>query len=148
MADFSYTARNKANSVQKGQISALDRASAVAALQKKELIPILVKPVNKPREIELPKWLGRKNKVKNQDIVIFTRQLATMTAAGVPLLRSLHILREQTDSKKLNEVLDKVTSDVEGGKSLADSLAVHPNTFSMVYVNMVRAGEAGGILDK
>src|SRR5690606_37973031 len=86
-------------------------------------------------------------KVKMTDLVLFTRELSAMVGAGVPLLRSLISLEANTESPALKKTLGKVISDVENGTGVADALAKHPSIFDDVYVNMVRAGEAAGILD-
>ena len=88
-----------------------------------------------------------RGQVKNDDIVMFTRQLSAMISAGVPLLRGLSSQYKHTDSEALKTVLGGVIKDVESGAPLADALAKYPAVFNDVYVNMVRAGEAGGILD-
>jgi type IV pilus assembly protein PilC len=85
--------------------------------------------------------------ITTRDVVIFTRQFATMINAGLPLVQSLNILAQQTENKKLAEVTKAVVYDVEAGNTLADALAKHPKAFSDLYTNMVAAGEAGGILD-
>ena len=87
-------------------------------------------------------------KVKNKDLVIFTRQLATMINAGVPLVRSLATMQKQTESDQLKERLTSISKDVESGTAFADALQKHQDAFGPIYVNMVRAGEAGGILDE
>lgn len=89
-----------------------------------------------------------KKKVKLADLVIFTRQLSTMISAGVPLTRSLSTLAEDCESPTLKEAIGGIVKDVEGGVPLGDALAKYPDIFSEVYVNMVRAGEEGGILDE
>lgn len=147
MADFTYIAKDQSGKPQTGKITASSRDQAVAALIKKGLTPQTVKPASgsgMQMNIKLP----GSNKVKAKALVVFTRQFATMVAAGVPMLRALTTLREQTSSAALKVVLDKVVSDVQGGMQLSDAFAKHPKAFSEVYVNMVRAGEAGGILDK
>ncbi len=88
-----------------------------------------------------------KPKVKLKDLVIFTRQLSTMVAAGVPLLRSLTTLQNQSDNPTMKKVVSQIVLDVQGGAQLADSLEKHPEVFSDIYVNMVRAGESAGIVD-
>lgn len=88
------------------------------------------------------------DKVKSDDIVMFTRQLSAMVGAGVPLLRALNSLQQHTESEGLRKVLGGIIEDVQAGSPLADALEKHPNVFSDVYVNMVRAGEAAGILDE
>jgi type IV pilus assembly protein PilC len=91
--------------------------------------------------------LGLRGGIKTRDIVIFTRQFATMINAGLPLVQSLTILAQQTENKALKEVTKSVVYDVEAGNTLADAMRKHPKAFSDLYVNMVAAGEAGGILD-
>src|SRR5690242_302902 len=86
-------------------------------------------------------------RIKTRDIVIFTRQFATMINAGLPLVQSLSILAQQTENKALAEVTRQVVYDVEAGNTLADAFRKHPRAFTDLYVNMVAAGEAGGILD-
>jgi type IV pilus assembly protein PilC len=86
-------------------------------------------------------------KVKLADLVVFTRQFATMINAGLPIVRALYVLTEQTDNKKLKETLDDVRRDVEAGLALSEALEKHPKVFNKLYTEMVRAGETGGILD-
>ena len=85
--------------------------------------------------------------VKDKDIVVFTRQFATMIDAGLPLVQALEILSSQVESKTLSKTLQQVKVDVESGATYADALRKHPRVFTELYVNMVAAGEAGGILD-
>lgn len=149
MATFTYSARTKAGDVQKGTLIALDRSAAAASLLDKGLVPLLVKEQVAQTQGGggiLGKFFG--GKVKTADKVIFTRQFATMINAGVPLAQSLSILQEQSASKKLQAVVADVAKQVQGGATLANALQSHPDVFSDIYVNMVRAGEAGGILDQ
>jgi len=88
-----------------------------------------------------------KDRITVKDIGVFTRQFATMINAGLPLVQCLDILAQQTEKQTLRECISKVMSDVEGGSTLAEGMAKHPKIFSTLYVNMVEAGEAGGILD-
>ena len=142
---FEYTARNAANGqIQKGQVDAKSREEVSAYLRKNRMMLVSVREA--PKKITLGGGLG-KAKVKIRDIVIFTRQFATMINAGLPLVQSLTILAEQTENKTLQEVTKAVVHDVESGNTLADAFAKHPKAFSGLYVNMVAAGEAGGILD-
>jgi type IV pilus assembly protein PilC len=149
MGQFSYSARNKAGHIEKGTLFAGDRAAASAGLTEKGLTPILVKEVAPSAKGGggLAKLLGA-GKVSLQDKVIFSRQFATMINAGVPIVQSLNILREQSASKKLKSVVADIAKQVEGGGTLANALAAHPEVFSQIYVNMVKAGETGGILDQ
>ncbi len=140
---FSYTATTKDGRTVSGTAEATDRSSLVGTLSKQGLHPVIVK-------LESTKTgkKGRGKKVKIKELVIFTRQLSTMISAGVPLTRALSTMQTQTESKYFKEVVGIITKDIEGGMALGDAFAKYPNVFSEVYVNMVRAGEAGGILDE
>ena len=142
---FEYTARNSANGqIQKGQVDLKSREEVSAYLRKNRMMLVSVREA--PKKVTLGGGLG-KARVKIRDIVIFTRQFATMINAGLPLVQSLTILADQTENKSLKEVTRAVVHDVESGNTLADAFAKHPTAFSSLYVNMVAAGEAGGILD-
>lgn len=148
MPKFTYVATNNQNQSVSGSVESADRASVLTALSKQGLRPISVKEEsNVTKKFDINNLLGG-NKVKSDDLVMFTRQLSAMVSAGVPLLRSLSSLAAHTESAALGKLLASVIKDVEGGAALGDSLAKYPNTFSDVYVNMVRAGEAAGILDE
>lgn len=147
MADFIYTARTRNGDTKKGTVVADSEVAASNLLKQKGLRPITVKPAG-GKGINMNIKLPGGNKVKSKDLVIFTRQFSTMINAGVPILHALSTLRDQTSSAALKEALDKITSEVQGGAPLSDSFAKHPKIFNDVYVNMVRAGESGGILDK
>ncbi len=148
MPDFEYTAHLKTGQLQKGTITARDRNAAMTALRENQLLPIIIREIGKKKGLGMEINLPGGGKVKPKSLVIFTRQLSTMVSAGVPLLRSLTLLRDQTDSLPLRKALAAVTDDIQGGDNLSDALAKHPKVFSPIYVNMVRAGETGGILDK
>ncbi|HEY5940600.1 MAG TPA: type II secretion system F family protein [Gemmatimonadales bacterium] len=142
---FEYTARNAANGqIQKGQVEVKSKEEVSAYLRKNKMMLVSVREA--PKKISLGGGMG-KARVKTRDIVIFTRQFATMINAGLPLVQSLTILAEQTENKTLKEVTRKVVQDVESGNTLADAFSKHPRAFTDLYVNMVAAGEAGGILD-
>lgn len=147
MVKFQYVASSDKNKTTTGVIEAADEAAVIAALSKQNLRPLSVTIAKAESSFSLSHLLGG-DKVKSDDLVIFTRQLAAMVSAGVPLLRSLSSLEEHTESAGLKSVLVNVIHDVEGGSSLGDALAKHPSVFSDVYVNMVRAGETAGILDE
>ncbi len=150
MPTFSYSARNQTGAIQKGSLFADDRAAATAALSERHLTPILIKEVVRATSKggSFMDRLPMVNKVKLQDKVIFSRQFATMINAGVPIVQSLNILREQSESKKLQAVVSDIAKQVEGGATLANALSTHPDVFNDIYVNMIRAGETGGILDQ
>lgn len=140
---FSYTATTKDGKTVHGVAEAVDRSNLLAALHKQDLRPVIIKLAGSKSGKK-----GRGKKVKLKELVIFTRQLSTMISAGVPLTRALSTMQSQTESKYFKEVVGTVTKDIEGGMSIGDALAKYPNVFSEVYVNMVKAGEAGGILDE
>ena len=148
MPKFSYVATNNENKSVGGLIDAADRSAVIAALNKQGLRPVSVKQqANTKGKFSLNSLFGG-GKVKSDDLVIFTRELSAMVSAGVPLLRALTSLEQHTDSLALKTVLAAVIKEVEDGAPLADALGKYPNVFSDVYVNMVRAGEAAGILDE
>ncbi len=138
MPVFEYTARTAKGDETTGTIDATSREQVVQRLRKDRLVVVRV------REKKKQKKGGR---VPTRDVVVFTRQFATMVNSGLPLVQALDILGKQTDNKILSEVTKQVVYDVESGHTLADALDKHKNAFSGLYVNMVAAGEAGGILD-
>jgi type IV pilus assembly protein PilC len=142
MPMFEYTARAQSGQIQKGQLDAPTKDEVSAYLRKNRLILISVREA--PKQINISFGGGR---IKTRDIVIFTRQFATMINAGLPLVQSLNILAQQTENKALRDVTRAVVYDVESGHTLADAFSKHPKAFTDLYVNMVAAGEAGGILD-
>jgi type IV pilus assembly protein PilC len=142
MTMFEYTARSQTGQIQKGQMDVASKDDVTAYLRKNRLIMVSVR--EQPKQIKLSMGGSR---IKTRDIVIFTRQFATMINAGLPLVQSLNILASQTENKALADVTRAVVYDVESGNTLADAFSKHPKAFTALYVNMVAAGEAGGILD-
>jgi type IV pilus assembly protein PilC len=138
MPTFTYTARTVGGELKTATVEAPTREEVVAQLRRQRLSVVKVDEEKKRKT---------KGSVKMRDIVIFTRQFSTMINAGLPLVQALDILTKQTENKALSEVTRQVVFDVESGHTVADALAKHPNAFSDLYVNMVAAGEAGGILD-
>jgi type IV pilus assembly protein PilC len=149
MVMFSYVATDSANNPVTGTTEQPDRAAAIASLVKQGLRPISIKEFTPKKSIfSLDNNLFGGKKIKNEDLVMFTRQLSAMVGAGVPLLRALSSLAEHNDkSPTLKSILQGMIRDVESGTTLADALAKYPDAFNDVYVNMVRAGEVAGILD-
>ncbi len=139
---FVWEGKTRQGTVQKGELAANNKEEVLSLLRKQNILPIAVNA--KPREIKLK--FGQP-KVTDKDIVILTRQLATMIDAGLPLVQCLDILGSQTENKTLASVVTQVRTDVESGATFADALKKHPKVFDNLYVNMVAAGEAGGILD-
>src|SRR3989442_5459385 len=144
MAVFRYTGKTRAGAAQRGEIEASDRASATAVLRQRQILVTSIRAKPKELKIKIP---GFGNKITEQEVVIFTRQFATMIDAGLPLVQCLDILARQSENKEFARVIGQVKTDVESGDSFADALRKHPKVYSDFYVNMVEAGEAGGILD-
>jgi len=141
MPVFNYTARTLTGELQSGSLDLPTENDVVAQLRKNRMI--VVKVQQAPKQIKLNFGGG----VTTRDIVIFTRQFATMINSGLPLVQALDILAEQSENKQLKDITKQVVYDVESGHTLADALRKHPKAFTELYVNMVAAGEAGGILD-
>ena len=139
---FVWEGKTRQGTVQKGELAAGSREEVLALLRKQNILPIAVNA--KPKELKF-KFGGAK--ITDKDVVILTRQLATMIDAGLPLVQCLDILGSQTENKTLASVIAQVRTDVESGATFADALKKHPKVFDNLYVNMVAAGEAGGILD-
>ena len=143
MGLFEYTAKNAASGqILKGTLDVPTRDEVIAFIRKNRMILVSVREA--PAQVRMP---GLRKGVSTRDVVIFTRQFATMINAGLPLVQSLTILSAQTENKTLKDITKAVVYDVEAGNTLADALRKHPKAFSDLYVNMVAAGEAGGILD-
>ncbi|HYG83388.1 MAG TPA: type II secretion system F family protein [Verrucomicrobiae bacterium] len=145
MAFFSYQAVNKSGSIINGTVEATDRPGALEALSREGLRPVSLKEQRQKASFDIKRLF--KKRVKADSLVMFTRQLSTMVSAGVPLFRALTGLQANTEDAMLKEVLEQVSKDIQGGSTLADAFAKHPQVFSDVYINMTRAGETAGILD-
>ncbi len=141
MPAFTYTARALNGDLRTATIDAPTRDDVVAQLRKQRL------NVVKIDEAAVAKKKKSGGKIKMRDIVIFTRQFSTMINAGLPLVQALDILAKQSENPALKDVTHAVVFDVESGHTVADALGKHPKAFTELYVNMVAAGEAGGILD-
>ena len=148
MSTFNYTARDHDNQIISGVVSATDRTTAMQAIRAQGLSPILIKAGEETSKLGRLGSIKLGGKVKTKDLVVFTRQLATMVNAGVPMARSLTTLQAQTENKAFKEKLGQIAKKVEGGIGLGKALAEHPEVFSNIYINMVSAGEEGGILDE
>ncbi|MCM8781258.1 MAG: type II secretion system F family protein, partial [Candidatus Omnitrophica bacterium] len=143
MGDYQYVAKDKNGHAVTGIVEATSEREATDILHKKDLIVISMQPTKRKF---LKKTKGRK--VKLDDLVIFSRQLATMIDAGIPLVQALGILGEQIENANLKSVVLNIRQDIEGGMSFCDALAKYPGIFSELFVNMARAGEASGMLDE
>ncbi|MGH7798469.1 MAG: type II secretion system F family protein [Candidatus Binatia bacterium] len=149
MATFVWEGRTAQGRLVKGDsLEAPDLEAALARLREQRIRPIPSRVREKGRglekEISIP---GFGDKVSTRDVSLATRQLATMIDAGLPIVQCLDILAQQSESKLLCKTISTVKKDVEGGSTLADALRKHPKVFDDLYVNMVEAGEAGGILN-
>ncbi len=141
MPVWTYSARTVAGEIRRAEIDLPSKDHVIAYLRKQKLIPVSVR--EKPKDISFT----QRKKVKARDVVIFTRQFATMINAGLPLVQALDILAKQTENAVLKKAVQDTLYDVEAGNTLADAMSQHPKIFSQLYVNMVAAGESGGILD-
>jgi type IV pilus assembly protein PilC len=143
MPIFKWEGKALKGQIKKGEFEAPDEAAVRIYLRQQNIIP--TKIVSKGKEIKFA--LPFKQKVKQRSIAIFTRQLATMIDAGLPLVQSLEILSSQQDQKLFKNIIREIREDVEGGSTFAAALKKHPGTFDDLYTNLVVAGEEGGILD-
>jgi type IV pilus assembly protein PilC len=142
MPSFEWKGRDRAGRPQGGVLVADSKDSVLAVLRRQQIVPITVK--EKGKEIALPKLRGG---VDEKTLAVFTRQFSVMIDAGLPLVQCLQILGEQQEHKAFQRIILQVREDVESGSSLANAMKKHPQAFDDLFVNMVAAGEAGGILD-
>ena len=177
MAKFQYKAKDASGQEMLGQIEAADRNSAIAAIRAQQLIPTAIgeikssapapqpaaskapakkgakapvksapaKKASKNLDIKLPSFL--RGKVKTKVLTQFTRQLATLVNAGLPLMRGLEVLKRQMKDPQLNEALTGISDNIASGGTFSEALTAYPKIFDNLYVNMVKAGEAGGVLE-
>ena len=143
MTTFTYKALDRQGEILQDKLEGSDTRSVVSALKQQGLLVIDVKEQSVGQKDILEPF----KKVKLADLVVFTRQFSTMINAGLPIVRALYILSEQTENPKLKEVVVEVRKDVEAGLALSEALEKHPKVFTKLYVEMVKAGEIGGILD-
>ncbi len=148
MPQFVYNAVDPSGRTLRGIMEADDERLVLAWLHEQHYHVLSVQPRRRGLSLASLKELNRSKKVKLLELVMFSRQFATMIDAGIPILKSLDALETQTKNPALREVIGAVRQDVKGGMSLADALSKHPQVFSKLYVNMVRAAEVGGILDQ
>ncbi len=146
MGTFAYVGRTKQGAVKKGELSAKSREDAVERLRKQNVVVTSIEEKGGSGESIWDMEIGGGG-VTDKDIVIFTRQFGTMINAGLPLIQCLDILAGQSENKTLRKTLTDVKLSVEGGATFADALRKHPKVFDDLYVNMIHAGEVGGLLD-
>ena len=143
MKKFTYEARDKATgNIVKSLVQAESESEAAKALTAQGYMPLSIK-----EEVE-GGWLARfTNRISSKDKIVFSRQLATLIGAGLPLTQSLHTVFEQTANKKMQEIVQEIIADVEGGKTLSSAFGKHPEVFNKIFIALVTAGEASGTLD-
>jgi type IV pilus assembly protein PilC len=142
---FAYKARNLSGKLLTGKIEAESRDAAIAQLRNRNYYVVQINPAM-DFKLDLDKLLNLKIKVK--DLAVFCRQAATMIEAGIPLLQCLNILTQQTESKKLREILKAVIMDIENGKSLSEAFRIHQRYLPGIFIDMLTAGEVSGTLDQ
>jgi len=146
MSTFVYKVRDVRGIPTKGELEADSRAAVVADLRNKGYTVVDINEKSGGKSFS--SMLADGKRIKSKDVTVFSRQFATMINSGLAMLRALYILENQTQNAKLKKIIGAVRSDVEGGSALSDALEKHPKVFNRLYVSMVRAGEAGGILDE
>lgn len=146
---FAYTGRDSSGKVVKGRVDAAGESSVVSRLRTMGIAPISIQQVSGGTGLQRELTFGGlfDKKVTIKDLAVMSRQLATMIGAGLPLLKALTILADQSENPKLSSTLDEVRAGVEQGGTFSDSLAKHPRIFPPIFVNLVRAGEVGGFLE-
>ncbi len=146
MAIFKWEGKNSEGKIMRGEIEAANSGVAVVQLRKQKIIPLNIKQQNK-KTGAFPLDLSSLGTVSEKEVAVFTRQLATMIDAGLPLVQSLEIQASQQDNPLFKKHLEGVKNDVEGGSTFSDALRKQPKTFDNLYTNLVTAGEIGGTLD-
>jgi type II secretory pathway component PulF len=142
---FTYKARDKTGALHEGTMEGARRDAVADQLSSQGFIPVLIDEKKQP--LFQPDLLSGFSKVKPQDLIVFSRQLATLVGSGIPFVMSLATMEQQTQSLSLKKSIGNIRRDLEGGASFSDALAKHPKTFTTLYVSMIRAGETAGVLD-
>ena len=144
MPIFAYRGRARGGRLITGQVEANTPLAVAAQLRRRRIMATSVREKPEPLRLRIPGFGGR---VRDKDLTVFTRQIATMINAGLPLVQSLEGLASQQPNKQFKRILTKIREDVEGGSTFAASIKRHPAVFTSLYMSMVEAGEAGGFLD-
>lgn len=145
MSTFKYVAKNKDSRTVAGKIAAESKAAVIEELRKREFVIISIDEI---KEAATKQKAFRSRKVKADEIVIFSRQLATMVDAGIPIMQGIDALQEQVTHPTFKKVLINIRDDIQHGNSLSAAFAKHPAVFDSLYVNMIKVGETGGVLSK
>ena len=156
MSNYLYEAVDASGLRNDGSLDVPDQNEALKRIREMGLYPVKVRQAllsrTRPqtatvrKKFQIPRWMTE-GKIKPATLTVFTRQLATLVDVGMPLLRGLRLLQEQEENRALKRIITEVAGTIEGGGTLSEALAGHPRVFSRLYVNMVKAGEAGGILE-
>jgi type IV pilus assembly protein PilC len=155
MSNYSYEAVDASGLRKYGSLEVLTQSEAIRRIKEMGLYPLAVKNglaprqalnTAKPKSFQLPAWMTER-RIKSPEIMVFTRQLATLLDAGLPLLRGLRLLQEQEENRSLKRIIGEMGLCIESGGNLSEALAAHPKVFSPLFVNMAKAGETGGILE-
>jgi general secretion pathway protein F len=150
MPEYIYKATDSLGKVVEGIMSAPEEATIVSKLHTMGYVPIKISPSSTGQKLSLSMKFSVPlpfSAISGADLLAFTQELSTLIKAGLPLDRTLSIMVEITENEKLKKVVQEILKDVRGGRSFSDALAQHPRFFDRLYVNMVKAGEAGGVLD-
>lgn len=145
MPVYVYQGRDRTGKIVSGEKEGKNETILIAFLRQQGIIPISIRI--KPKQVNLSTLFFLRQKVKAEEIVVFTRQLSTMINAGLPIVQCLVILEEQTENKRFAKVIKEIRTAVEGGSTLAEALSKHPAVFEQLFVPMIEAGEVGGVLD-
>ncbi len=149
MPAYNYRAATLEGKIIEGTMDASDDGTVALKLQEMGLLPVQIGSAARmsslKREIE---WPWRRKKIRRKDLLVFTQELHTLVRSGLPLDRSLAVLSQLAESPAMSEVIQDILKEVKGGKSFSEALAKYPEVFPKVYVNMVKAGEAGGVLEE
>lgn len=142
--DYSYLAADSKGAKQKGKLEANDQKEVIEYLRQKNLTPLSVKSLEKKQS----SILGYFSRVKGNDIVLFTRQLASMILTGLTVIESLNILKQQNNKPQMQKIIDTLIANLSEGTPLSQALSNYPNVFSPTYIALIKSAEEGGILDK
>lgn len=140
-----YKASTNEGRIVQGAIDAKDEAEALRYLRSKELLPIQIK---KDADSFMTKYFSFLNKISNNDVILFTRQISSMLTSGLTLMRALQIYKDQLQNPQMVEIVGGIIRDIEEGKPLSFSIAKYPQVFSPIYISLIKAGESAGLLDK
>lgn len=142
MPTYKWAGKTFRGEIKSGELVAKTKDELIYSLRKQGIIPTVISEIKAPKKV-----FSKKKKVSDRDLVVFTRQFATMFTAGIPIVQGLDILSRQIENKTLATMLSQIKGDIETGTTLADALKKHPYVFDDLYVNLVAAGETGGVLD-